>query len=172
MVATTGVLYCCNTTWGVCGTSAALANDSITPDMIHSAGQVNGDVLVWTTGDVLDWQPRITANPSLTKSVAVSSPTNSEKVVFWRTGAACTITRLDCVRQGGSALTYTIKHGSSIASGTEVVTNGTSCTSTTTGTANAGLSVAVGAGEFVWFETSVSTGSPTGVSVVVRYTEP
>lgn len=178
VVATTGIMYCCNTTWDVCGTTAAIGSDSITPDMVKSASQTDEYCLTYeATGDTWAWQPCDPTSAALSKGITLSSPTASEDATIWYTKNAITVTQITAVRVGGSAFTFTIRFGPDRnAAGTEVKTGGIAMATgnpTTTGIVTTSLSNAsIPANNFVWLESSVSTGPPTDVNVTIWYTEP
>jgi hypothetical protein len=175
----TGTLYCCNGTpasWNVCGsTTPTIGSNAITPNMVKTVGQTDEYCLTYEgTGTTWAWQACLSANPELTKTISISSPTNSEDITIARFPAAATITRLDCVITGGTSVTYTLRKNSSrSATGTEVVTGGTVCSSSTTGTANTSVSSAtIAAGDWLWLETTAISGTVPNVAITMRYTEP
>lgn len=107
------------------------------------------------------------------KAITLESPTSSEDITLFFTDDAITITQLNAVSVGTSpSLTYTIRHGTDrSATGNEVVTSGSTTTSTTTGDEVTSFNDAtIPAGSWVWLETTAQSGTITNTNVTVEYT--
>lgn len=74
------------------------------------------------------------------------------------------------VGTGTPSVTFTIKYGTSLASGTEMVVGGVTCTNTTTGITLYSTSFdndTVPAGNWVWLETTAIAGSVTALQATL-----
>lgn len=198
----TGKSYCCtNSVRTVCGTGAAtgtvtsvalsvpaefsVIGSPITGSgtfVISEATQTANTVYAGpTTGSAAapGFRALVAADiPTITrtesKGIVLDAPTTSEDVTIWRTPVNITITALHCVLVGGTSLQYTIRyHTDRNNAGSQVVNGGTLCGSTTTGTANSGLSVAVAAGNWIWLETATGgSGTVNNFAATITYTVP
>jgi hypothetical protein len=90
------------------------------------------------------------------------------------TTVAITVQQLTAVIQGTTSVDYNIEHGSSRASGVDVVGTDVTANSSTTGT----ITTTWGAGDntipadsFVWITTSGLVDTPTELTVTLEYTE-
>lgn len=107
------------------------------------------------------------------KGVTVESPTSSEDITLFFTDDAITITQMNAVCVGTTpSVTWTIRHGSDrSATGNEVVTSGTTTTSTTTGSEVTSFNDAtIPAGSWVWMETTAQSGTVTDLNVTLEFT--
>ncbi len=112
------------------------------------------------------------ADPLNQKSVTISSPTASEKVPLFFTAVALTVAEIRSIVLGSSpSVTFSVRHGADMsAAGTEVVTNGTTVTNTTTGLSTTAFNApAVPAGSWVWVTTSAVSGTVNAFHVTVRF---
>lgn len=103
----------------------------------------------------------------------INSPTNSEDETFFYTTDAITVVKLAGVVRGTSpSVTYTIRFGSDrSATGTEVVTGGSTVTSQSTGNIVTSFDDAtIPAGSWVWLETTAETGTTNEMHVTIEYT--
>jgi len=108
------------------------------------------------------------------ESLTITDPTSSENVSLFFTNKAVTITEMRCVLQGSGSqsVTWTVKHGSSRASGTPVVTAGTTTTNITTGDDVTSFdSEAVAADSFIWVETSALVATVDEMALTVYFEE-
>lgn len=179
------VSYCCDSgAWAICGAAdnplGLPSNPSPCTTGLYVTDQDASGTLTCAqpsfsqiSGAPTDAQipDTITVNRTEARAISLDAPTSSEDVTIWRTPFAITVTRLDCVVTTGSA-TYTIRYATDrSAAGFQVVGGGTPCTSTTTGSSNTGLTVAVPSGSWIWLETTAST-TPANMDVTVTYTVP
>lgn len=108
-----------------------------------------------------------------TKGITIESPTSSEDIGMFFTDVAITITQMNAVLRGSStpSVTWTIRHNSDrSATGNEVVTSGTTTTSTTTGSEVTSFNDAtIPAGSWVWLETTAQSGTVDELSVTIEY---
>jgi len=112
------------------------------------------------TGDIGPTGPQ---GPSGPKSVTIVYPTASEDVTLFYTESQLTISRISSVfiGTGGSTVDFTIRYDSDRTStGTEVITGGITCSSSTTSNNETVFNNAtIPANNFIWLETSSITGS-------------
>lgn len=116
----------------------------------------------------------ITKINALTKSLTIESPTNAEDISFFYTPVAITITELVAVSVGSSpSVTYTVRHHTDRSNaGNEVVTSGSTTTSTTTGDIVTSFNDAtIPADSFVWIETTAKSGTVTSTQISLQFTE-
>lgn len=126
--------------------------------------------------DVLGWTGEITQNPvEFSKSIAVESPTNAEDISMFFTPAAITISKMVAVLTGSSSpsVTWTVRHSPDrSAVGNEVVTSGTTTTSTTSGsTVTTFNDATIPANSFVWVETNSKSGTVDSLSLTLIHTK-
>jgi len=107
------------------------------------------------------------------KGLFVEFPSSSELVGMWMTPANITITAVKAVLVGSStpSVTYDLKHGSDITSGTVILSAPVAITTTTTPTSSTSFSDAtVPAGNYIWFYTTAQSGTVTSIWITVYYT--
>lgn len=109
------------------------------------------------------------------KSITFEDPTDSEDITIFYTDDAITITQLNAVLAGGSStpsVTYTVRHSSDrSATGNEVVTSGSTVTSTTTGAEVTSFNDAtIPAGSWVWLETTAQSGTVPEFHLTIEFT--
>jgi len=108
------------------------------------------------------------------KGVGVESPTSSEDITMFFTDDAITITQMNAVLRGSStpSVTWTVRHDTDrSATGTEVVTSGTTTTSTTTGSEITSFNdETIPAGSWIWLETTAQSGTVDEINVTIEYT--
>jgi hypothetical protein len=107
----------------------------------------------------------------MTKSFTLPSPTNTDNVTVFYASKALTITKILSIVKGTSpSVTFSIRYGTDrSASGTEVVTSGITCTSTTTGVSTTSFNNAtIPISNFVWLTVSATSGTvdELGVSII------
>lgn len=106
-------------------------------------------------------------------AIDVYNPTNAEKHMFYRTTVALTVTRLFAVLQGSSSpsVTYSVRYGSDLSgSGTEIVSGGSTVTSTTTGTSVTSFTnTVIPADSLIWMTTSAQSGTVTELHITVTF---
>jgi len=108
------------------------------------------------------------------RSVLLELPTASEDITLFFIDVDITIYKMHCVLSGVTpSLTWTVRHDTDrSATGTEVVTGGTTTTSTTTGdTITTFDDPTIPASSHVWFETTARSGSVETVSLTLFYNE-
>jgi len=108
------------------------------------------------------------------KSIGLESPGASEDVTMFFTDDAITVTQMNAVLKGTStpSVTWTIRHNSDRnATGAEVVTSGTTTTSTTTGSEVTSFNdETIPAGSWVWLETTAQSGSVDEINITIEFT--
>lgn len=109
------------------------------------------------------------------KSITVEDPTASEDITMFFTNKAITITEMRAVLLGSStpSVTWTIRHHATDRSnaGNEVVTSGTTTTSTTGGSDVTSFNDAtIPADSFVWLETTAQSGTVDEIGITIFYT--
>jgi hypothetical protein len=110
---------------------------------------------------------------SKVKAISIESPTSSEDITLFFTDEAITITKLSAVNLGTTpSVTYTIRHSTDrSATGNEVVTSGSTTTSTTTGNIVTAFNDAtIPANSWVWLETTAQSGTVDLTNVTIKYT--
>lgn len=108
------------------------------------------------------------------RSVLVEEPSATEDLSLFFIDVNITVYQMNCIVSGGSpSLTWTIRYGSDrSAIGTEVVTGGTTTTSTTTGdTVTSFDSPSIPASSHVWLETTAKSGTVDTVNITIFYSE-
>ena len=105
----------------------------------------------------------------------MESPSGSEDISIAFTNRAITITEMRAVLIGSStpSVTWTIRHNATdrSAAGSEVVTSGTTTTSTTSGSdVTAFNDATIPLDSFIWLETTAQSGVVTELSVTIVYT--
>lgn len=136
----------------------------------------DGEVCVDTTAKTLnfhDGNAEEVLNPIQSKSFTVDSPGASEDVSLFFEDNAVTIVKMVAVLVGSStpSVTWTIRHGTDrSATGAEVVTSGTTTTSTSTGSVVTSFNDAtIVANSFVWLETTAQSGTVNSINVTIFY---
>jgi len=108
------------------------------------------------------------------KAIGIEDPTSSEDITMFFTDDAITVTQINAVLRGSStpSVTFTVRHNSDrSAAGAEVVTSGTTVTSTTTGSEVTSFNDAtIPAGSWVWLETTAQSGTVDEMNVTIEYT--
>ena len=107
------------------------------------------------------------------KSFTVESPSATEDIGLWRTPRNITLTEVYTVSSGSTpSLTYTIRHNSDrSATGTEVVTGGSTTTSTSTGDSVKTFNDAtIPSGSWIWLETTAQSGTINSTTFTIYYT--
>jgi hypothetical protein len=109
------------------------------------------------------------------KSITVPDITGSEDIPMFETDDDITITKIRAVHKGTTStpsVTWTIKHSTDASAvGNEVVTSGTTTTSTTTGDSVTVFNDAtIPAGSFVWLETTNQSGTVDKFHITIHYT--
>ena len=111
----------------------------------------------------LQWQRQ-----RLIKSVTIENPGGAENAVLWFTDRSIQIEWVRAIIKDGTNITWTLKHGATLASGTEFVTSGT--TTTTAGSLVSSFdSPNVPQDSYIWLETSAVTGTPTQLNITISY---
>jgi hypothetical protein len=142
-------------------------------DHTHAGLVTNGDSHDHSGGDggTIAYSS-LSGTPVQSKSLTLLTPTSSDDISLWQTATALTITRLAVVLTGSTpSVTWTLRHGTDRnATGTEVVTGGTTTTATTTPEVITSFNDAtVDANAFIWFETTAKSGTVNSLSLTVEY---
>lgn len=107
------------------------------------------------------------------KSVTLANPTNSENLILFYTDADVPLAQIRSVLIGSSSpsVTFSVRYGSDISGlGTEVVSGGIVCTSTTTGLGTTMFSNGmIPANNFVWLTTSAVSGNVNALHVTMTF---
>lgn len=106
------------------------------------------------------------------KAITIESPTSSEDITLFYTDEAITITKMAAVAVGSSpSVTWTVRHHSDRSNtGNEVVTGGTTTTSTSTGSVVTSFNDAtIPADSWVWIETTAMSGTVGNLSITIKY---
>ncbi len=123
------------------------------------------------SADALHTHPKLVAQP---KAITVEDPTNAEDITIWRTDVAITVTQIAAVLVGAltPSVTYTIRFGTDrSATGTEVVTAGSTVTSVSTGDIVTSFNDAtIPADNYIWIETTAKSGTVTELHVTINFT--
>lgn len=109
------------------------------------------------------------------KSITVEDPGSAEDISMFFTNRAITITEMRAVLIGSStpSVTWTVRHYATDRSnaGNEVVTSGTTTTSTSTGSDVTSFNDAtIPADSYVWLETTAQSGTVTEFNLTIVYT--
>jgi len=116
---------------------------------------------------------QILGNPWI-RSITVESPADDEDITIFFTKDAITITEMRAVVIGSTpSVTWTIRHHATDRSnaGAEVVTGGTTTTSTTAGSdVTAFDDATIPADSYVWLETTAQSGTVTEIAISIIYT--
>lgn len=98
----------------------------------------------------------------------IPNPSTAEDVTLGYADKACTITKIAVVVRGTSpSVTWTLRKGSDrSAAGTEIISGGTTTTSQAGVTITTFTAPALAAGEWLWLETSATSGTVQELSVV------
>lgn len=116
---------------------------------------------------------KLASTTPFVKAITIETPTATEDITLFYTDDAITVTQLSAVSVGSTpSTTYTIRHSTDrSATGNEVVTSGSTTTSTTTGNIVTSFNDAtIPADSWVWLETTATSGTVTNVNVTVEYT--
>lgn len=137
-----------------------------------------GEITVDTTSKTLNFHDG-TAERALigeySKSITIKNPTNAEDNLLFFTNKAITVTEMRASLVGSStpSVTWTVRHHATDRSnaGNEVVTSGTTTTSTTSGSDVTSFNDAtIPADSFVWMETTAKSGTVDELGITVFFT--
>tara|TARA_R110000772_G_scaffold56264_11_gene128152 strand:- start:1875 stop:5084 length:3210 start_codon:yes stop_codon:yes gene_type:complete len=114
----------------------------------------------------------ITQKPTLSKTFTLEAPTATDDITIFRTDVAITVQEVIAVSTGTTpSTTYVLRHHTDRANAGNLLTTSAATTSTTTGD-TATLSVAaIPADSWVWYESTVASGTSVTLSIDVRFTE-
>lgn len=153
------------------GTANAITSDA--NPTIDSAGEIAVNT---TSGTVnyFDGTAEAVLSPINTKAFSIESPTDAEDRSLFYTDVAITVSQMVAVLVGSStpSVTWTIRHATDRSgAGNEVVTSGTTTTSTTSGSVVTSFNDAtIPADSFIWFETSAQSGTVDELSISIDFT--
>jgi len=108
------------------------------------------------------------------KALVVEFPRLNENISIFFTDVAISINKLVAVIRGSSvpSLTWTIRHNPSrSAIGSEVITDGTTTTTSTGQVVTTFDDATIPANSFIWFETTAMSGTIDEFSVTIVYTK-
>ena len=107
------------------------------------------------------------------KTITIINPTASEDITLMRTDQILTISQFDTLLQvsGASTLDYTVRYGTDrTGAGTEVVTGGSTTSSSTTGDEVTSFTQAtIPTGNWIWIETTNITGSVQEFNLTIHF---
>lgn len=121
--------------------------------------------------DSTHWAIIPTESIVLSKTLVIEAPVNGENITFFRTSTAITVLAVTSVITGSTSVTYSIKTGTSRATAGTTVVNAVLTNNTTNGASDTITTAAIPAGSWIWLETSGAVGSPTSLSIELRYME-
>lgn len=107
----------------------------------------------------------------ITKTATIIAPTSSDSFTLFWTNTALTIAECRSVITGATSATFTLYSGAdrSGASNT-VIQSGIVCSNVTSGNLQTSFSNAnIAANSFVWISVTAVSGSPTDLSVALRF---
>jgi len=142
-------------------------------DDVDAVSPNDGDVLTFIGGSVQEWNSLPPVNSVLIKSITIESPTGSEDFTMFYTSNAITVVRLTGVVRGSTpSVTWTVRHSTDRSlTGTELVSSGTTTTSSTLGNIiNSFDDATIPAESFVWIETTAQSGTVNELNVSIEYT--
>lgn len=102
------------------------------------------------------------------RAITVASPIAADSFTMFFTAVAMPLSQIRSLVSGSStpSVTFSIKYGSSRASGTEMVTSGITCTNTTTGLSTTSFTNGtIPANNFVWIDVTAVSGSVSEIHV-------
>lgn len=105
--------------------------------------------------------------------VVIPDPVTGDDWGLLHVDEAVTVEKLACVLKGTTpSITWTVRYAADrSAVGTEVITGGTTTTSTTTGTITASFnSPNIPANSWVWIEITADSGTVTQATITIKYT--
>ena len=145
-----------------------------TPPTGRIAIYAKNDGMLYSKNDTGSERPLLGQKDSEQKSIYIESPTPTEDISLFFVAESITIYKMTAIASGTTpSLTYTVRHDTDrSAIGNEVVTGGSTVTSTTTGdTVITFDDATIPANSHVWFETTARTGTVTSVNLTIFYTE-
>ena len=148
--------------------------------LITGTAGTDQNLIEWdSNGDAIDSgigaaDVKTKANNYLIKAISIEDPSDSEDITLFFTDDAITVSQMNAVLLGSStpSVTWTIRHGTDrSATGAEVVTSGTTTTSTSTGSEVTSFNDAtIVAGSWVWVETTAQSGTVDEINISIEYT--
>jgi hypothetical protein len=123
------------------------------------------------TDDSPETFERFGRKPIILKSIYVEAPETDDQFVLFRAASDMTVLSVSAVCIGSTpSVEYTVYHGASLASGTQVATD--TVTSVTTGEAASSIDDAgIDDNDWVWIEVDAASGTITGVNITIEMTE-
>ena len=105
----------------------------------------------------------------VSKSITVANPSSVEDITMFKSEVGYTISSLNSVVRGSTpSITWTIRKNSDrSATGTEVVTGGTTTTSQTGASTTSLNSASIAAGDYVWLEVTAKSGTVDELHVTI-----
>ncbi len=112
------------------------------------------------------------AGPMAPQVAWLASPQANDRRILLRAPQALAISRVDAVLTGGTnpSVSVSLRHGADVsATGTAVITDPITVTSTTSGTASTSFqSPNIPAGHWLWLQVTAASGSPAGLTVSIE----
>ncbi len=158
----------------IAGVTMTLGSDATGDIYYRNSGGVLTRLGIGSTGQLLTVASGLPswATRTVIKSMTLPSPTNTDDISLFFTDTAITISKMVAVLIGTTpSVTWTIRYASDrSATGTEVVTSGTTTTSTTTGSVITSFnSASIPANSFVWLEVTAVSGTVDSLNVNIIY---
>ena len=142
----------------------------------YGSGTITGTLAyvlgVDSSGTIIE-ETASSLKPTLTKSITVENPTDSEDIVVWYTPIAITITEIVGVQVGGTSVTIDPDHDTSrSAAGSDIFSLPQSVSSITSGNVFTSFSDAtIPADSYIRLKTTAVSGTVTQLTVSFQYTE-
>jgi hypothetical protein len=152
-------------------TSLKIPNSAGGPT-IDAAGKIGMD----NTADSINFNSgggERVLSPIHSKSITVENPTASENISIFFTESALTVSKMVAVLSGSStpSVTWSVRYSTDRSlSGAEIVTGGTTTTSTTAGSVVTSFNAAsIAANSFIWLTTTAQSGTVNGLHLTIFY---
>lgn len=125
------------------------------------------------TGTAVEIVTETTPYREIPRAVTIGNPQSGENITLLHTQRAMAAVQIvsQVTGSGGPSVAFSLRYAPDrSAAGTEIVTGGVTCTSTTTGTVTTVLDAPlIPAGNWLWLTTGAIGGSVTQLSVTVHF---
>lgn len=129
--------------------------------------------VVADTGQTVEIVTETTPYREIPRAVTIGNPQSGENITLLYTQRAMVVTQIvsQVSGSGGPSVVFSLRYAADrTAGGTEVVTGGVTCASTTTGTVTTALDApTIPAGNWFWLTTGAIAGSVTQLSVTAHF---